>query len=81
MKATINLEFTDEELARFVERQVNKLVVSGLGNLADNLGPLMPMVQDVVARAVAVARAGGEGECREWPSCPLSAGGASSPSR
>jgi len=53
MKATINLEFTDQELTGFVERWANKVIASALSDLAGQVGPLVPVLRDVVMRAVA----------------------------
>jgi hypothetical protein len=66
MKATINLEFTDEELTRFAERWANKLVINALnsaigdlGDLAKQAGPLIPIIMSAVTNAVA-GRAGAQ---------------------
>lgn len=53
MKATINLEFTDQELIGLVERWANKVVVGALGDLSRQVEPLMPLIRDIVMRAVA----------------------------
>jgi len=53
MKATINLEFTDQELTGFVERWANKVLAGALSDLAGQVGPLVPAIRDVVMRAVA----------------------------
>ena len=52
MKATINVEFTDQELTGLVERWANKVVVGALGDLANQVGPLIPAIRDAVMRAV-----------------------------
>ncbi len=46
MKATINLEFTDQELTGLVERWANKVVFNALGDLGKQVEPLMPLIRD-----------------------------------
>ena len=59
MKATINLEFTDQELVGFVERWANKLVVNALGDLGKQIGPLVPLFREAFMRTVAAETARG----------------------
>ncbi len=54
MKTTINVEFTDHELERFLERQINRQVFSVIDQLTEALGPMVGQM----LRSVAVTMSG-----------------------
>jgi len=53
MRATINLEFNDQELQQFAERWANKTIVTALDHVLRGVGPsVVGAVQNAVLQAV-----------------------------
>lgn len=70
MKATINLEFTDQELTGFVERWANKTLANALGDLSRQVGPMVPTILDAVVRSAAGQAGGAPARTRSPESAP-----------